>query len=181
VVSFKLRPLYSRGNHTWYPLIRRLGGPQSRSGRCGEEKNFVPAENRTPARSESLYRLRLCTVLFIILLIRRLLNEHVSKSYSVVFNGRIEVSKTLEDMLNATVVKEFEALSRNSFEWTEENNGHRRLKNTLPVTGHGGPYECETSRLPRILDNRITGGGEIVSLKHRPTLPTKNIPGTRFC
>jgi hypothetical protein len=24
----------------WYSLDRRLGGPQSRSGRCGEEKNF---------------------------------------------------------------------------------------------------------------------------------------------
>jgi hypothetical protein len=26
----------------WYPLDRRLGGPQSRSGRGGEEKNPQP-------------------------------------------------------------------------------------------------------------------------------------------
>jgi hypothetical protein len=33
-----------------YPLDVRLGGHQSRSGRCGEEKNLVPhAGNRTPA------------------------------------------------------------------------------------------------------------------------------------
>jgi hypothetical protein len=41
VVSFTLRPLYSQGKSPWYPLDRRLGGPQSRSGR-GEEKNSQP-------------------------------------------------------------------------------------------------------------------------------------------
>jgi hypothetical protein len=29
------------------PLARRLGGPQSRSGRCGEEKKFAPTLNLT--------------------------------------------------------------------------------------------------------------------------------------
>jgi hypothetical protein len=32
-----------------YSLDRRLGGPQNRSGRCGEEKHLAPAENPTPA------------------------------------------------------------------------------------------------------------------------------------
>jgi hypothetical protein len=31
-----------QGKNPWYPLYRRLGGPQSRSGRGGEEKNFQP-------------------------------------------------------------------------------------------------------------------------------------------
>jgi len=39
VVSFTPRPLYPRGKSLRYPLDRRLGGPQSRSGRGGEEKN----------------------------------------------------------------------------------------------------------------------------------------------
>jgi len=39
VVSFTLRTLYSQGKSPWYPLYRRLGGPQSRSGSGGEEKN----------------------------------------------------------------------------------------------------------------------------------------------
>jgi hypothetical protein len=39
VVSFTTRPLYPQGKSPWYPLDRRLGGPQSRSGRGGEEKN----------------------------------------------------------------------------------------------------------------------------------------------
>jgi hypothetical protein len=30
-------------------MNRRLGGPQSRSGRRGEEKNIAPVGNRTPA------------------------------------------------------------------------------------------------------------------------------------
>jgi hypothetical protein len=35
-----------RGKSPLYPLYRRLGGPQSRSGRYGEVKNLVPAGNR---------------------------------------------------------------------------------------------------------------------------------------
>jgi hypothetical protein len=31
-----------QGKSPWYPLDRRLGGPQSRSGRGGEEKNSQP-------------------------------------------------------------------------------------------------------------------------------------------
>jgi len=30
------------GKRPWYPLDGRLGGPQSRSGRGGEEKNSQP-------------------------------------------------------------------------------------------------------------------------------------------
>jgi hypothetical protein len=32
-----------------YSLDRRLGGPQNRSGRYGEEKHLAPAGNLTPA------------------------------------------------------------------------------------------------------------------------------------
>jgi hypothetical protein len=39
VVSFTPRPLYSLGKSPWYPLDKRLGGPQSRSGRGDEKKN----------------------------------------------------------------------------------------------------------------------------------------------
>jgi hypothetical protein len=42
VVSFMSGPHYSRGKSSQYPLDRRLGGPQSRSGICGEEKNSWP-------------------------------------------------------------------------------------------------------------------------------------------
>jgi hypothetical protein len=48
VVRFTRRPLYSRGRSLRYPLDRRLGGPQSRSGRCGEEKILDPTGTRTP-------------------------------------------------------------------------------------------------------------------------------------
>jgi hypothetical protein len=42
VVSFTPRPLYPQGKSPWYPLDRRLGGPQSRSGCGDEEKNSQP-------------------------------------------------------------------------------------------------------------------------------------------
>jgi hypothetical protein len=48
VVSFPPLPLYLRENLHLFPLDRRLGGPQSLSGRCGKEKNFASVGNRTP-------------------------------------------------------------------------------------------------------------------------------------
>jgi len=49
MVSFTLRPLHPQGKIPWYQLDRRLGGPQSRSGRGGEDKNFAAsAGTRTP-------------------------------------------------------------------------------------------------------------------------------------
>jgi hypothetical protein len=35
----------------------------------------------------------------------------------------------------------------------------------MPVTGRGGPGSCETTRLPHFLQNQLTDGGEVVSLK----------------
>jgi hypothetical protein len=40
--SFTPRPLYPQGKSSWYPLDRRLGGPQNLSGRGDEEKNSQP-------------------------------------------------------------------------------------------------------------------------------------------
>jgi hypothetical protein len=48
VISFTPRPLYPQGKSPWYPLDRRLGGPQSRSGRGGEEKNSHPPPGIEP-------------------------------------------------------------------------------------------------------------------------------------
>jgi hypothetical protein len=38
----------------------------------------------------------------------------------------------------------------------------------IPVTGRGGPYDCETSRLPQFLDNRLTDCRKFVGLTRRP-------------
>jgi hypothetical protein len=47
VVSFTPRPIYPRGKSPRYPLDRRLGGPQSWSGRC-EEKILDLTGTRPP-------------------------------------------------------------------------------------------------------------------------------------
>jgi hypothetical protein len=55
-----------QGKSPWYPLGKRLDGPQSRSGHGDEEKNSQPPlrfETRSsdrPACSQSLYRLINC-------------------------------------------------------------------------------------------------------------------------
>jgi hypothetical protein len=43
-----------------------------------------------------------------------------------------------------------------------------KKRKALPVTGRGGPYNCERSRLPDFLDSRFTDGGEVLSLTRRP-------------
>jgi hypothetical protein len=48
VVSLMPRPLYPRRTSPRYPLDRRLGGPQNRSGRCGEENILESTKTRTP-------------------------------------------------------------------------------------------------------------------------------------
>jgi hypothetical protein len=48
VVSFTPRPLYPQGKRPWYPLDRRMGGPQNWSGRGGEEKNSSPLPGLEP-------------------------------------------------------------------------------------------------------------------------------------
>jgi hypothetical protein len=48
------------------------------------------------------------------------------------------------------------------------------------VTGHGGPWGFETSRLSHFLDSRHTVCGEIVSLMRRSVLPPRKIPGIHF-
>jgi hypothetical protein len=45
----------------------------------------------------------------------------------------------------------------------------------IPVTGRGGQYDCEMSRLPYSLDNRLTDGGEIVSLTSRTLFTPRKI------
>jgi hypothetical protein len=58
VVSFTPRLLYPHGKSPWYPLDRRLGGSQSRSGRGGEEKNSQPPPGIEPQNSDRPARSR---------------------------------------------------------------------------------------------------------------------------
>jgi hypothetical protein len=50
VFSFTTRPLYSRGKSPGYPFYKRLGVPQSQSGRCREEKISCPYRYSNPGR-----------------------------------------------------------------------------------------------------------------------------------
>jgi hypothetical protein len=49
IVSFVPQPLYPQGKSPLYPLDRRLGGPQSRSGRRGKVKNSQPLPGIVPS------------------------------------------------------------------------------------------------------------------------------------
>jgi hypothetical protein len=57
VASFTPRPLYPQGKSPSYPLARRLGGPQSRSGRSDEEKSSQPLPGLEPPIIQSVSQL----------------------------------------------------------------------------------------------------------------------------
>jgi hypothetical protein len=50
VVSFTLRPLFTRGKRPHYPIDRRVGGPQSRCESGGEEKKSEALPGKEPGR-----------------------------------------------------------------------------------------------------------------------------------
>jgi len=49
-----LRPIYPKGKSLSYLLDRKLSGPQSQSGRGGEEKNSQPLQGLIPPIIESV-------------------------------------------------------------------------------------------------------------------------------
>jgi hypothetical protein len=68
-----LRPLYPQGKSPWYPLDRRLSGPQGRSGR-GEEKNsqsgLEPPIFQPVAQRYTTELSRLIIIIIIIIIIK---------------------------------------------------------------------------------------------------------------
>jgi hypothetical protein len=69
VVRFTPRPLYPRGKSSRSPLGRRLGGPQHRSGWCGEEKILDSTGTQTPIQlwetlSLDIHNLKVSAFLF---------------------------------------------------------------------------------------------------------------------
>jgi hypothetical protein len=44
----------------------------------------------------------------------------------------------------------------------------------IPVTGRGGLLGCETSGLPHFIHNRLTDGGEVVSLTPAALYPQED-------
>ena len=56
VVNATSRPLFTPGKESRYPLFRRLGGLQGRSGRVRKISPRPRSPDR-PARNQSLYRL----------------------------------------------------------------------------------------------------------------------------
>jgi hypothetical protein len=76
VVSFTPRPLFLQGKSPWYPLDRRLGGPQSRSGCGGEEKNSQPLPGHEPPIIQLVarrYTTELSMMMMMMMMMRRMM------------------------------------------------------------------------------------------------------------
>jgi hypothetical protein len=63
-----------------------------------------------------------------------------------------------------TLFEEFKLKNRT----TQKCNATLKNVKAILVTCRVGASSCETSRLPHCLDNRLTDGGEVVSLTRRP-------------
>jgi hypothetical protein len=89
VVSFTPRLLYPQGKSLWYPLDRRLGGPQSRSGRGGKEKNSQPVPGFEPPLihpvaqryTTELSQLHIYIYVYVYIYIYTYIHASVSKSF----------------------------------------------------------------------------------------------------
>jgi hypothetical protein len=54
-----------------------------------------------------------------------------------------------------------------------------KKRKVIPVIGRGGPYGCETSRLPHFVENRLTDE-RLLCLLSGHTLNPRKTPGTNF-
>jgi hypothetical protein len=89
VVSFTVRPLYPRGMGNRYPLDWRLGGPQNRSGRRGEEQNLAPTRTRNATQPPKPVA-RLCTNCAIpaqVIVLYDTLHKHTSLQWLIISNN----------------------------------------------------------------------------------------------
>jgi hypothetical protein len=56
------------------------------------------------------------------------------------------------------------------------------FSSAIPVAGHGSLLNCETSRIPRFVENRLTDGVSLSVLRVSRALPfPTKIPDTNFC
>jgi hypothetical protein len=83
--------------------------------------------------------------------------------------------KPLTVQLNNTVIKH-----------SDEHNQHTEVMwfnckgKAIPLQAWSGPGGSRKLRFPNYMTT-AQDGGKVVSLTHRPPLPTGNAPGTHFC
>jgi hypothetical protein len=106
------RPLYPQGNSSWYPVDRRLGGPQSRSGRGGEEKNsqslpgFEPPFIQLAAQS---YTTELSWLLFQNSIL--IISSATTSSFQILYRFFVYSTTLLSEISHEGVSKSFRAES----------------------------------------------------------------------
>jgi hypothetical protein len=104
VVSFTLRPLYSWGKSPWYPLGRKLGGPQNRSGLRGEEEVLEPSGTRTStSRSSSPQPVAIPNTLSRLKIEENPLYE-ITEQFTVLGNGKHSFTR-IDRILHRYLVK----------------------------------------------------------------------------
>jgi hypothetical protein len=93
VGNFNWRPLHRRGSCPRYPLDRRQGRPQSRSGGHGEERILEPAGTQNPTpRSSSPYPIATPTALSLLLCVVRCIFARlrtVRRTWKIQFTSQI--------------------------------------------------------------------------------------------
>jgi hypothetical protein len=110
-----------------------------------------------------------------------------------ILSGSLIISLTLYSV-NTEILKASWS-NKKTFSWKVTRSIEKVKSKVIPVTCLGGPYDCETSRLPHFLDNRLTDGGEVVRFTCKPAalytpgrsleagraLHPRKVPGTHFC
>ena len=66
------------------------------------------------------------------------------------------------------------------FIWPHWREVKKKKSKAVPLQAWSGPEASRNLRFPDFMTT-AQGGGEVVSLTHRPPLPPGNTPGTHFC
>jgi len=136
---------------TRYPLYRRLGGPQ---GRSGQVRKISPPPGFDP-RSHSLYRLRYPAH-----------NSNIAL-YLFICSKESEWAHYRSRYHRWLISPHHKA-------------GNESKGKAVPLQAWSGPEGFSKLRFPDFMTT-AQHGSKVVSLTHRPPLSPGNAPGTHFC
>ena len=164
-ISLTTRPLYLRGKSP--PVNRKLGGPQSRYGSSGQEKNLLHLPG---TELRLVYRPTGSLV--------TTPTELSSSQHTGNTDGYKKLDFKAHDQnssasLISPIIQYWECNMIDRYDSCTQ-------QSAVPLQAWSGPEGSSRLGFPDFMTT-AQDGGMVVSLTHRPSLSPGNAPGTHFC